>query len=183
MGARQNQIAAVFTSRNAPDWWTKEAKGLEKMRICDKCHALYFDKHWHAWKTIRTLANQLRKLDLKEDRCPACKLGEEIKQGHGTGAGEVILAGWNTIDEKREILQLVHHIGERATTRDPEDQILKIEDLNTRFRILTSENQLAVKIGKQVDRARKGGTLVIDLPSDNAPARVTWTASTKHTIR
>lgn len=87
--------------------------------------------------------------------------------------GEVNLL--NLGADKNEVLRLTKNVAARALKRDPEDQVLKIEDKKDSLRILTSENQLALSIGKQVAQAFKGGVLKIQFSHQEEVARVTWT--------
>lgn len=89
-------------------------------------------------------------------------------------AGEVVLEGAMTAQEKAEILGMVRHTGGTGP-RDPEDRVLRVEDTKKGLRILTSESHLAVSIGKRVDRSHKGGTLSIAWAPDDTTVRVHWT--------
>lgn len=165
------------TSRAAPDWWELEKLGLEKLRVCRRCHAIYFDKHWHTWARVRILAERLRKARVREDVCTECRWAlDSGPEGKRNWEGEVVLTGLSDSAKKREVLALVRNVGKRATERDPEDQVIRIEDKGETVRILTTENQLAISIGKQIDRARKGGKLDIKFSHEDAPVRVTWQA-------
>jgi len=101
--------------------------------------------------------------------CGECRM---ILEEDGFG-GEVRLKNIKAAD-KIEILREIKNIGERAQRRDPEDQIIKIEDKGKNIRVTTTENQLAVSIGKQIAASRKGGKLQIKLSKEDKPARVVW---------
>jgi hypothetical protein len=45
-------------------------------------------------------------------------------------------------------------------------------------RVTTTENQLAISLGKQVDSAFKGGTLKIRFSDEDLPVRVFWDEKT-----
>lgn len=107
-----------------------------------------------------------------KELCAECKW---ITGGKGkTGwEGELILENLIS-DDKKEILNLVRNVGKRAFLRDPEDQIIKIDDRGEKVIITTTENQLAVSIGKQVASAFKGGHMEIIWSAEDAPARVRW---------
>lgn len=172
---------AEHTSRFAPDWWEKEIKGKEPIRKCSRCDAIYFDEHWHTipgfWQAYKKM---LPKKKIIEEVCYECKW---IKDGHldrkndwagkEGWEGEVILDNLIPKD-KDEILNLVRNIGKRALKRDPQDKIIRIKDEGKRVIITTTENQLAVSIGKQVARAFKGGNLEIKWSHEDEPARVRW---------
>lgn len=166
----------THTSRIAPDWWEKELKGGKETPVCGRCQAIYFDKHWHTMPEVyEWLKKQKGKGSLVTGLCGECELvkraGSLAKEGW---EGEVILDGLILGEEKNNILNTVRNVGKRATSRDPEDQIIKIDDQGSRVVIRTTENQLAVSIGKQVARAFKGGELTIKYSHEDAPVRVYW---------
>ncbi|NQU83803.1 MAG: hypothetical protein HQ536_03770 [Parcubacteria group bacterium] len=154
--------------RTAPDWWEKETKGRRGVILCSECDAVYYDKHWHTNKKYAAVLRGQK--GVKAEPCPECK---NVKSS--SFEGEVALKNLPLSEKKTEILNLVRNVGKRATKRDPEDRIIKIEDKGNTVRILTTENQLAVSIGKQLDSAFKGGSLKIKWSEKNALARVIWT--------
>jgi hypothetical protein len=164
------------TPRIAPDWWEREVKGKKPLRICSRCQAVYFDEHWH---TLPDFLKKYKKMfsprPLIKELCSECKwIKESGAEAKIHWEGEIVLD--NLISEdKGEILNLVRNVGKRAIKRDPEDQIIRIKDEGRRAIITTTENQLAVSIGKQVARAFKGGNLEINWSHEDAPARVKWT--------
>ncbi len=170
-----DELSADFAKR-VPEWWHKKNLGKEPVLVCERCHAVYYDEHWHTWSTAKKLVDLLlKKQMIKEILCSECA---NIKRGHGgveSYEGEVLLRGLTDSKEKTEIFNLVRNVGKRATLRDPEDQIIKIEDRGESARITTTENQLAISIGKQVARSHKGGILEIKFSETDYPARVVWT--------
>jgi hypothetical protein len=88
----------------------------------------------------------------------------------------VILTGLKELSRRLEVVGLIKNIGTRATKRNPEAQIIKIEDGGNSVRVTTTDNQLAVALGKQVDAAVKGGKLQVTWSREDAPVRVRWTA-------
>lgn len=88
-------------------------------------------------------------------------------------AGELVIQAVLTATEKKDILGLIRHTAATGP-RDPADQVMEIKDTPTGMRIRTTENHLAVAIGKKVDRSHKGGKLTIVWPSDAHMSRVTW---------
>jgi hypothetical protein len=132
--------------------------------VCPGCRAVLYDKHWHdralvaSWLDLRSAASV---------KCDACRSG-------GNHAGEVVLEGLGDSVERDEVIALVRHVGNRATRRDPEDRIVGITVKGSRVRVLTSENQLALSVGKQVHAARKGGELEVTWSDEDKPVRVVW---------
>jgi hypothetical protein len=139
---------------------------------CPDCGAIYFDKHWHSPAVFAGAAL----LDLLEPRrCGECSLEKGGRSGgRAPYAGEVVLEGPFADGEREEVLSLVRNVGARATKRDPQDRIVRIDADGAALRVYVTENQLAVSIGKQVDRARKGGSLEIVWSKDDKPVRVIW---------
>lgn len=170
----KNKITGNHTPHSAPDWWEKETKGLKALAVCPKCHALYYDKHWHSWADVKDLTTRLRNEGVRDELCTECRWTKSAKGGAANYEGEVVLSGWKTTKEKTEMLQLVRNVGKRALARDPEDQVIRIEDLGKQVRILTTENQLALSIGKQIDRAHKGGKLDIKFSHGDSTTRIKW---------
>ena len=123
-------------------------KGRANILICWQCEIVYYYKSWH-----HRLENYK---GLKEDKrikfvlCPACRMIKDKQY-----EGQVILKNAPE-DKKEEILNLARHIGERAYQRDPLDRIISIRKRAQDIEILTTENQLAVRIGKQIKGAFKG---------------------------
>lgn len=104
-----------------------------------------------------------------------CPEDKWIKEGKGrvNYEGEVILKKIPK-NKMTEIAGLIRNIGKRGKARDSQDKIIKLEISANQIRVLTTENQLAVSIGKQVDRSHKGGKLEIKWSHEDKPARVIW---------
>lgn len=147
------------------------------MRLCSHCGAVYFDGHWH---TAPTLSSILRKSGhpaaSEKELCIQCHLAVHGPEPKKLGfEGEVTLDGLTHFEEKGEILRTVRNVGNAAVKRDPMDRIIAIDDRGERVVITTTENQLAVAIGKAVDAAHKGGKLTIVFSREgDLPARVYW---------
>jgi len=139
-------------------------------RICTGCSAVYFDKHWHSPSFFGGKA-AVRKAALAKGLCDACALRRKGSRDTSY-VGEVVVTGGYTVMELGELVRAARNAGKRAQRRDPEDRILSIETVPGGVRIRTSENQLAVSIGKQLHRARKGAKLTITWSHDDKPVRV-----------
>lgn len=141
-------------------------KGKRDIIICSDCKAVYSNKRWKHDPLLFELDNPEIKLIFK--LCPACQMMK-----NKTYEGIVVLKGISSAKKKEEILRLVKNIGQRAYQRDPLDRIIKIKDKKKEVEILTTENQLAVSIGKQIKKAFKGN-LEINFSHREDIARVTW---------
>ena len=60
-----------------------------------------------------------------------------------------------------EMMHMVAHMGEGFRKRDSQDRIISIEKTKKGHRILTTENQLAVKIGRKIGNTLKKAEVYI----------------------
>jgi len=169
----ESQIRGRFAPR-LPKSKKEEAEfgpGKKDILVCEKCGAFYWYKSWH-----HNLSNYPK---LKENKrikfvlCPACKMILEKKY-----EGEIILKG---VPEnfKEEIKKLAKNYGERAFKEDPMDRVISIKEKKVSrasakskrgkisrkeiegrkdIQILTTENQLAVRLAKKIKRVFSGKT-------------------------
>ncbi|MEK9130194.1 MAG: BCAM0308 family protein [Patescibacteria group bacterium] len=141
-------------------------KGLNKMILCPKCKAVFYNKCWH--KDLKFLRENRENIKTAEKiLCPACKWTKL-----NLAEGVIVLNLENNFKEK-EILNLVKNVETRAQLRDPEDRIIKIEKEKNKIIILTTENQLALSIAKQIKRAFKG-ELNIKWSHNEDVVRIEW---------
>jgi hypothetical protein len=163
------------TTSAKTQWWQGE-KDKSGMKLCSRCDAVYYDGHWH---TAPLLSAELKKGKKrsggKSEFCVQCRWlvhGSDLKSAGFEG--QLTLDGLVDAAEKAEILGTIRNFAKRATRRDPEDQIIAIDDRGERVVVTTTENQMAVGLGKAVDAAHKGGKLRIVWSEDDLPARVFW---------
>ena len=114
--------------------------------ICPDCNAVYYHKSWH--HALEGYDQLSEDKDLQFSVCPACQMIKEKKY-----EGQVIIKNVSE-KEKKELLNLIKNTAERALKRDVLDRIIKIKE-GSEIEILTTENQLAVGLGKQIKRAFK----------------------------
>jgi hypothetical protein len=156
-----------FTAK--PSLKIEQSAAPRNAAVCPDCGAVYYDKHWHSAALIR---KDVKIAGLPGKKCEQCR-------GGASRAGTVVLEGLIGEAERREMIGLVRNIGKRASLRDPEDRIVMISGSGSRLTVWTSENQLAASIGRQIDRARKGGKLSITWSKGDKPVLVRWTAPLK----
>lgn len=174
VSAGLNRNKARGVAFRAPEHVIKSFKGSSAVLACTRCHALYFAKHWHTWSNpaVRLPEN----LAVAGTLCPAC---ESINSARGSNAnfgygGELKLSGFTSDLRKLEIIKAIKNAAARVLKRNPESQIIKIEDTGKTVRVTTTENQLAVALGKQIEKSFKGGTLKIGFSKDDLPVHITW---------
>ncbi|MBI2120733.1 MAG: hypothetical protein HYT94_03880 [Parcubacteria group bacterium] len=122
-------------------YWREHA-GVTK---CPKCGNVHFKKRWYASEADLAHRLKKKKLEITERKfCQACTMVKEHMF-----EGEVFVEGFSS-KQKNELLNLIKNFGERATERDPQDRIIKIEKTEKGYRITTTENQLAGKLAKKI---------------------------------
>ena len=137
--------------------------------ICPDCNCVFFDKAWH-----RSLDEDVKHIkeskSLKFKVCPACRMKRDR-----TFEGELVIElSKEKMGEKKEIMNIIKNSDKQAQAHDPMDRILWLEDKNNEIRIFTSENQLAVRIGKKLKASFKGSVLEIKHSHEEDVIRVFW---------
>lgn len=142
-------------------YW-REHKGIIK---CPRCDNVHFKKRWYASEKELSERLKVGKLKIAERKfCQACKMDKEH-----LFEGEVFVEGFSA-RKKSELLKLIKNFGERATMRDPQDRIIKIEKISAGYRITTTENQLASKLAKKIKDIFK--TVQVFFSYSSEPAEV-----------
>lgn len=141
--------------------------GKKEIAICSECSAVYFSKSWHHQNQLDDYAHLTEDKQIDFVLCPACTMKRD-----NLFEGEVIIE--HVPDAIRgEVERLIYNIADRANERDPMDRILSFKPYgNDGFEIHTSENQLAISIGKQIVDAHKGAKIDIQLSKEESVARV-----------
>jgi len=117
--------------------------------VCNKCKAIYQKGHW-----LHPVKNKKYE-NIKYSTCPACKMIESKQY-----EGEVIIENVNSII-KKELLNAIANMGKIAYQKDPEDRLINIQKKGNEIRIFTTENQLAVKIGKKIKKSFNGNMKIV----------------------
>jgi NMD protein affecting ribosome stability and mRNA decay len=99
--------------------------------------------------------------------CPACR---KIKEGYPSG--ELSLRGVDTA-ERQEILRILRNEEEQARSKNPLERIMKLEHQNGEWKVETTTEKLAQRLGRTVRKAR-GGKLVYKWGHNNKFLRVVW---------
>lgn len=175
----KKKATKAFVNRSETHWWQKETRKLSAAQLCERCNAVYFDGHWHTAPAMAAVLKAKKKLARSTGKrvlCHECHVAvygspDPTKMAY---EGQLTLDGLSDPKEKAEILATCRNFGTRANRRDPEDRVLSIDDRGERVVITTSENQMAVGMGKAVDSSHKGGTLKITWSREDLPARVFW---------
>lgn len=180
----------AFVNRQETHWWQKETRKLSAAQLCERCSAVWFDGHWHTALALAATLKAKKNLAKKSGKsgkagkqvlCYECHLAVNGSADPTKMAfeGELTLDGLTDAAEKAKILSTCRNFGARANRRDPEDRIISIDDRGARVVITTTENQMAVGMGKAVDAAFKGGKLRIVWSKEDMPARAFWVHKVK----
>lgn len=142
-------------------------KPRKDLTVCKTCGIYFAGKRWlHSTEAKRFK----EETPVQFTTCPACRMRQD-----GTFEGELI-ARQLPSGKKQGMLATIRNMGDRAYARDPLERILRIEDSAEGIRVLTSENQLAVRIGRELKQTFKG-TLRIRWSKDDEVTRVLWQGS------
>lgn len=123
-------------------------KGKKDIIICPKCDSVYFYKSWH--HHLKDYQKLSENKNLKFVVCPACRMIADKKY-----EGEIIIENIPK-NLKKDIINTIKNVGKIGFERDSQDRIISISTLNSsKIRVTTTENQLAVRIGKKIKSAFK----------------------------
>lgn len=143
--------------------------GQKEFLKCSDCGVVYFDKSWHRSLLEEKLEHLKEKKQFKFTLCPTCKMKKnKVFEGQLT-----IRLTTNNQRFKEEILNTVKNSDKQGQEWDPLDRILWMEDGVNEVKVYTSENQLAVKIGKKLKSSFPGSTLEIKHSGEDI-IRVYW---------
>ncbi|OHA48851.1 MAG: hypothetical protein A2806_04105 [Candidatus Terrybacteria bacterium RIFCSPHIGHO2_01_FULL_48_17] len=145
--------------------------GRHEYFVCSDCGAVYFKKSWH--HSFRG-SNVRGGKHVHFTKCPACAMIANKKF-----EGEVFIDTSNLSGKMRqELIQHLRHVGERAYARDPMHRIIKLQVQGSKgsiVRVTTTENQLAIRIGREVEKLLKGkGRKRVEFSKEEDVVRVFW---------
>lgn len=139
--------------------------------VCERCSNVFFKKEWHhaGDKLLEQLHLSLR--GVRFTLCPACKMATQ-----GLFEGEILI---ENVPKKYEVelIRLLHAYGKRAEQIDAQHRVIGLYRIRSGFRVTTTENQLAVKLGKKIRDVFKKADLHISYspePSEFDQVRVTF---------
>lgn len=166
----ERQIKGKFRPRQSKSR-KEEAEfgpGKKDILVCRKCGAFYWHKSWRA--RLADYPELEKSGQIKFVLCPACQMILDKKY-----EGEIVL---EAVPEKfkKDIKTLVKNYGKRAFEKDPMDRVISIKETKEKYiRILTTENQLAVRLAKKINETY-GGKLRLSISyshrEDVARARI-----------
>lgn len=130
---------------------------------CSGCGAFYHRRHW----TLDSPPGFSSPVHPHPVYCPAC-----IKTRHRFPGGEVLLLGLES-GERQEIVRILRNEEGRARVKNPLERIMGLQEINGRWKVETTTEKLAQRLGRSVKKAR-GGKLAYKWGHNNKFVRVVW---------
>jgi len=130
---------------------------------CAGCGAFYYRRRW-----TLTLPREFKTpLRVQPVYCPACR---KIKERYPSGELQLV-----EIDgaERGDIARILRNEEERAREKNPLERIMRFEAANGDWRIETTTEKLAQRLGRSIKKAR-GGELTYKWSHNNKFVRVIW---------
>jgi NMD protein affecting ribosome stability and mRNA decay len=115
--------------------------------LCDGCGAVFAHKTWRRSpaRTMAALAD-----GPSWGRCPACR------QRATGAAGTVLLLGSSVRLAERELRRRIANVGRRARFTQPERRLVGIRRVPDGLEVLTTSQELAHRIAREVEKAFGG---------------------------
>jgi len=140
--------------------------GRHELAMCSVCHAIYHHKRWYPEGEITLSKAQKTKLDMVT--CPACRKTHDRYPG-----GIITLQGGFLKTHKDQILHLVRNEEARARKINPLERLISIKNIRGGVEIQTTNERLAQRIGREIQRAYKGDA-AYHWSRDDKFVRVDW---------
>jgi NMD protein affecting ribosome stability and mRNA decay len=130
---------------------------------CSGCGAFHHRRHW----TLTLPAGVSSQVQKHLVLCPACrKIQDSYPEGELTLRG--IEAG-----NREEIARILRNEESRAREKNPLERIMRMDAANGGWRIETTTEKLAQRLGRSIKKAR-GGKLAYKWGHNNKFVRVSW---------
>jgi len=141
----------------------KHEHGIQRCRVCQ---VVYYKDRWYL---PDGLAPELLKTKTPHPvTCPACRKIADKAPG-----GVLILSGTFLDRHRDDIIRLIQNEDSSARRDNPLERVMTIEQDGTITTVQTTNERLAQRLGKAIQRAYDG-VLECKWPEDGKLARVTW---------
>jgi hypothetical protein len=130
---------------------------------CGGCGAFYYRRRW----TLKLPAGVQKPVPAIQTFCPAC---HKIKQNYPLG--ELRLLGVKAADQ-RSVVSIMRNEEERAREKNPLERIMKMSAKGGDWKVETTTEKLAQRLGRSLRKAR-GGRLLYKWGHNNKFVRVVW---------
>jgi hypothetical protein len=130
---------------------------------CSGCGAFYHRRRW----SLSVPADFASRIFPRPVFCPACR---KIKER--SASGELHLKGIRDSD-RLELLRLMRNEESKAREKNPLERIMRIETVDGGWKVVTTTEKLAQRLGRSISKAR-GGPLAFKWSHNNKFVRVLW---------
>src|SRR5690348_16037782 len=113
---------------------------------CRGCGAFYYRRRW----TLTLPAGAAGRVEPHPANCPACTRVRDRFPG-----ADLQLRGVRT-EERGDIFRVLRNEEKRAREKNPLERIMRIEQANGNWKIETTTEKLAQRLGRSVKKARGG---------------------------
>jgi len=165
----KTQKPNTFTKRKSIDSASDPyllSDGTNGISVCKKCHAIFHNKRWYLDEDL--YKKLVAQKNIRKILCPACRKVKDKFPG-----GILRLKGEFLKDHKSEILNLIKNEEERARGFNPLERIMGINSIKTGLEITTTNEKLAQRIGKSLQKAYQG-KIEYKWSSDTKLLRAEW---------
>jgi hypothetical protein len=143
---------------------------------CSQCGARYRNKRWTLPPPAAPRPKRARLAPLSV-LCPACR------KTHDHYANGIVTIQWPAGDAERHmILNLIHNQEAWGRQVNPLERIISIEATDRRLTVLTTNERLAQRIGRALERAFHGKA-TYDWSRGNKLLRVAWSRESSTAAR
>ena len=130
---------------------------------CSGCGAFHHRRHW----TLTPPAGFSGQIHSQLFFCPACRKIQDKFPG-----GELTLRGVE-VENRGEIARILRNEESRARQKNPLERIMRMDAANGGWRVETTTEKLAQRLGRSIKKAR-GGKLAYKWGHNNKFVRVVW---------
>lgn len=132
---------------------------------CTGCAAIYHRRHW----SLTAPAGFSAPVHLRPVFCPACRKLKDHR-----ASGEIDLLGVGDA-ERGDVLRILRNEEAKAREKNPLERIMRLEKIGNGWKVETTTEKLAQRLGRSVRRAR-GGRIAYKWSHNNKFVRVVWEA-------
>ena len=134
---------------------------------CTDCGSVYYRRRWTLTPPDKIRERVQFSEDVSYTLCPACR---KIREHYPYGELRMVGVG---LDEKQEVLRLLKNEEERARGKNPLERIMSIQSDGPEWKVETTTEKLAQRLGRCLQRAR-GGKVTYRWSYNNKFVRVLW---------
>ncbi len=125
------------------------SEGVNGTAVCKKCQAVFQNKRWSIDEDL--YKSKIKEGNVASIQCPACKKVRDNFPG-----GILKLKGEFLQEHMNEIMNLIRNEEQRAMGFNPLERIMGISSTGKGLEITTTNEKLAQRIGKSIQKAYQG---------------------------